>query len=58
MYEFLVGIPPFNDESVEKIYNNIITGKIEWPEIGDNPEYQISESAYDLLLKLLNPDFK
>lgn len=25
LYEFLVGIPPFNDDSVEKIYQNILT---------------------------------
>lgn len=39
MYEFLVGIPPFNDESVQKIFNNIISGKMEWPEVGDNSDY-------------------
>jgi hypothetical protein len=39
MYEFLVGIPPFNDESVQKIFNNIISGRIEWPEIGDDTEF-------------------
>lgn len=42
MFEFLVGIPPFNDETPEKIYNNILKGYIEWPEIGDDPETQIS----------------
>jgi hypothetical protein len=34
MYEFLVGIPPFNDDSIQKIFNNIIEGNIEWPEVG------------------------
>lgn len=38
MFEFLVGIPPFNDETPDKIYNNILKGNIEWPEIGDDPE--------------------
>lgn len=57
MFEFLVGIPPFNDESAEKIFSNIMEGKIDWPEIGDDPETQISEQAFDLLKQLLNPDF-
>ncbi|CAD8181575.1 unnamed protein product [Paramecium octaurelia] len=57
LYEFLVGIPPFNDDSVEKIYQNILKGEIEWPEIGNDPEEQISQQAYDLLKKLLNPDY-
>lgn len=37
-YEFLVGIPPFNDETPEKIFENILTRKIEWPEIGDGED--------------------
>ncbi|CAD8094297.1 unnamed protein product [Paramecium sonneborni] len=57
LYEFLVGIPPFNDESVEKIYQNILDGNIEWPEIGDDPEEQISQQAFDFFKKLLNPDY-
>ncbi|CAK78969.1 unnamed protein product (macronuclear) [Paramecium tetraurelia] len=58
LFEFLVGIPPFNDESVDKIFSNILEGKIEWPDIGDDPETQISECVYDLLKQLLNPDYK
>ena len=38
MYEFLVGIPPFNDDTVDKIFSNIVESKIEWPEIGEDPE--------------------
>lgn len=34
MYEFLVGIPPFNDETPEKIFQNILRLEIIWPEIG------------------------
>lgn len=49
LFEFLVGIPPFNDESVDKIFSNILEGKIEWPDIGNDPETQISECVYDLL---------
>jgi hypothetical protein len=34
LYEIIVGIPPFNDETVEKIFDNACNLKIEWPEIG------------------------
>ena len=34
IYKILIGIAPFNDESVEKIFHNIKYNKIQWPEIG------------------------
>ena len=34
MYEFLVGLPPFNADSVEEIFENIKSLRMEWPEIG------------------------
>lgn len=34
MYEFLTSVPPFNDESVDVIFDNIINRNITWPEIG------------------------
>lgn len=36
MYEMLCGIPPFNDESIEKIFDNILNLRIEWPAIGED----------------------
>lgn len=54
MYEMLVGFPPFNDESVEKIFDNILNMKMEWPPVGDD----VSEQALDLMQKLLNTDYK
>lgn len=37
-FEFLVGIPPFNDDSVEGVFTNIKELKIDWPidDDGDN----------------------
>jgi hypothetical protein len=59
MYEFLVGIPPFNDDSVEKIFDNIKNMRITWPEIGDIEDGdKISPDAADLMQKLLNPNYK
>ena len=36
LYEFLLGSPPFNDESPEDIFNNILSNKIEWPPEDDD----------------------
>lgn len=50
MYEMLVGVPPFNDETVEAIFANILQLQIEWPEDG------LSASAVDLIFNLLKPN--
>ncbi|CAD8102568.1 unnamed protein product [Paramecium primaurelia] len=55
-YEFLVGIPPFNDSSIPKVFENIMNRTIEWPEIG-NGEDMMSQEAYDLINSLLEPQF-
>lgn len=31
MYEMLVGVPPFNDTTIEGIFKNILSFNIEWP---------------------------
>lgn len=36
LYEFLLGGPPFNDESPEKIFKNILARSIEWPPEDDD----------------------
>jgi len=41
LYEFLIGVPPFNDNNRDKIYKNIESYNIEWPDdsyIGYNKE--------------------
>ena len=35
IYEFITSVPPFNDTSIERIFDNILNGQIEWPEIGN-----------------------
>ncbi|KAL4490881.1 hypothetical protein ABPG72_008617 [Tetrahymena utriculariae] len=57
VYEFIAGIPPFNDESVEKIFSNIKKGHIEWPDVGYG-EDEMTPEAQDLIKKLLNHDYK
>lgn len=49
----LCGYPPFYEESNEKLFEQIKTGKIEFP----SPQWDtISESAKDLIRHLLNVD--
>lgn len=56
-YEFIVGIPPFNDETPEKIFQNILSRNITWPEIGDGDD-KMSERAYDLINRLLDMNYE
>lgn len=51
-YEFLVGVPPFNDQTIEAVFENILRNCPEWPEIGDE-EDQISLRAYELITRCL-----
>ncbi|KAI8824268.1 serine/threonine protein kinase 15 [Fimicolochytrium jonesii] len=52
MYEWVVGFPPFSDDTPEAIFANILEGVIEWPESDMSPE------ARDLIERLLNPNPK
>ncbi|KAJ3100290.1 hypothetical protein HDU97_002381 [Phlyctochytrium planicorne] len=51
MYEMLVGIPPFADETAELIFKNILNHDITWPE-----DDSIPDAAKDCINRLLNPD--
>jgi len=54
LFEFLTGVPPFNDETPEQIFQNILNRDIPWPKIPDEMSYV----AHDLISKLfaLNPN--
>lgn len=54
LFEFLVGVPPFNDDTVDKIFENIIEHRVPWKEISG--EDGVSEEAKDLMEKLLEPN--
>ncbi|XP_023551449.1 probable serine/threonine protein kinase IRE [Cucurbita pepo subsp. pepo] len=49
LFEMLVGLPPFNAESPQQIFDNIINRDIPWPKIPDEMSYE----AHDLIDKLL-----
>ena len=51
LYEFLVGITPFADETPEKIFDNILKHQIEWPE---NEDEALSIEAIECIKGLLN----
>lgn len=49
LYEFMTGIPPFNDSTPELVFDNILSLNIEWPE----GEEALSKEAVDTILSLL-----
>lgn len=52
LFELIVGIPPFNAEHPQTIFDNILNRKIPWPRV---PE-EMSFEAQDLIDKLLTED--
>jgi len=59
LFEFMVGVPPFNDDTIEKIFDNIANNRIPWDQIEiGHQEDQMNPVAYDLITKLLEPDPK
>ncbi|GFO43662.1 serine/threonine-protein kinase greatwall-like [Plakobranchus ocellatus] len=52
LYEFLTGLPPFNDQSPEAVFKNILSRDITWPE----DEEALSEEARAAVEALLTVD--
>uniref|UniRef100_A0A182SR81 Serine/threonine-protein kinase greatwall n=1 Tax=Anopheles maculatus TaxID=74869 RepID=A0A182SR81_9DIPT len=52
LYEFLTGVPPFNDETPQKVFENILGRLIEWP-TGDE---SLSADAVEAVEQLLEMD--
>ncbi|KAH8311652.1 hypothetical protein KR044_007363 [Drosophila immigrans] len=50
-YEFMTGIPPFNDETPQKVFDNILNKNIEWPE-GDEALSADAVEAVELMLTM------
>ena len=55
LFEFLFGYPPFHAESPEKVFENILARKIDWP---DEDDTQVSEEAKNLMNELMSIDPK
>ena len=59
LFEFLAGIPPFNAETPEKIFENIKGNLVPWQQINIGyEEGSITPVAKDLINKLLDPDYR
>ena len=54
LYEFFYGYPPFHEETVDKVFDNILSRRIEWHE----DVMDISPEARDLMEKLMCSDPK
>ncbi|XP_063821161.1 serine/threonine-protein kinase greatwall isoform X2 [Ostrinia nubilalis] len=54
LYEFMTGVPPFNDETPQAVFTNILSRNIEWPE-GDEA---LSAEAVGAIEGLLTMDPK
>lgn len=52
MFEFLVGAQPFNENTIEKIFDNIVNLRIPWSELNIGyGEDDITPEAKDLIDK-------
>ncbi|XP_076827119.1 serine/threonine-protein kinase greatwall isoform X2 [Brachyhypopomus gauderio] len=49
LFEFLTGVPPFNDETPQLVFQNILNRDIPWPD-GDEELSQNSRNAIEILL--------
>uniref|UniRef100_G1L510 Serine/threonine-protein kinase greatwall n=1 Tax=Ailuropoda melanoleuca TaxID=9646 RepID=G1L510_AILME len=53
LFEFLTGIPPFNDETPQQVFQNILKRDIPWPE-GEEKLSDNSQNAVEILLTIDN----
>ncbi|XP_035577816.1 serine/threonine-protein kinase greatwall-like isoform X4 [Zalophus californianus] len=53
LFEFLTGIPPFNDETPQQVFQNILKRDIPWPE-GEEKLSDNAQNAVEVLLTLDN----
>ncbi|KAM8811604.1 serine/threonine-protein kinase greatwall [Eudromia elegans] len=51
LFEFLTGIPPFNDETPTQVFQNILKRDIPWPE-GEEKLSDSAQNAIDILLTI------
>ena len=59
LFEFLTGVPPFNDETTELIFENIRGHQVPWDQVNIGYEEGcVSPEAQNLINKLLDPDPK
>ncbi|XP_055616704.1 serine/threonine-protein kinase greatwall isoform X2 [Toxorhynchites rutilus septentrionalis] len=52
LYEFMTGVPPFNDETPQKVFENILSRNIEWPQ----DEEALSQASVEAIEAMLEMD--
>lgn len=52
LYEFVTGVPPFSDETPEKVFENILALRLDWPSEADGDE-PLSEELIDAIMSFL-----
>ncbi|NP_001084629.1 serine/threonine-protein kinase greatwall [Xenopus laevis] len=52
LFEFLTGIPPFNDETPSQVFQNILNRDIPWPEEEEEVLSVNAQSAIEILLTI------
>ena len=55
LFEFLYGYPPFHADTPEKVFENILARKIQWP---NNEDCPVSQEAKDIMIRLMTVDQK
>lgn len=55
LFEFIYGYPPFHADTPEKVFENILARRIDWPEDEDS---SVSEDAKDLMTRLMTVESK
>ena len=55
MYEFVTGVPPFSDDTPERVFDNILALRLEWPSETDGDE-PLSEEVVAAIMSLLTLD--
>ena len=57
LFELIIGIPPFNDTTVEQVFSNIRNNRIPWGElVTEDGQEVLSSEARALIEGLLEPD--
>ncbi len=57
LFELVIGIPPFNDSTVERVFSNIRNHSIPWSElVTEDGQQVLSPEARSLIEGLLEPD--
>ena len=52
LYEFVTGVPPFSDDTPEKVFENILALRLEWPSEADGDE-PLSNEAVGAIMSFL-----